>query len=1003
MSLIKILSKTRLAKHYAQSLGCCMLIHSGFVASPETSATFSFSDSHKHHIEECLQMIACAEEGEWKETVKRVSLQKSEIFSGRSLRESLNAIKPQILHSDDLGLIRLFNRAVRNHDALSSEKAEPVICYYKHYEPPPFYIPDIHMTIDVSENTVKVKSQLTVKRNSKENSLILDGRGHTVFSVEMNGQKLPKQQYRVTPNELVLFDIPEDDVFTLSVESAINPFDNASLEGMYQCGEWLTTQCESEGARRIFFTLDRPDVLSSMTTTIIADKGRYPFRLSNGDLMSESLCEDGRTMIVWKDPFPKPSYLFACVLGDFAMLTDHFTTRSGKEVELQVYVEKGKEERAKYSLFALKKAMEFDEIFYDREYDLSCLKMVGMPNFNSGAMENKGLMIFNDVRLLVDSTSGTDSDFRDVAQVIAHEYFHNWSGNRVTIRNWFEIALKEAFTDMRAVLFSEWLFGAEFTRPKTVSTLRDFQFPEENSENGHPLIVSNYVDAHSIYDSTTYVKGREVFRALKNYIDAMIPDGFRKVQNLYFSRFDGQAVTFRELLSSANEILGDNGNISQFERWFYQQGTPIVKAEMKYDEEKKIARFIIRQSCKHPRTGKDQQPLLIPFSIELLGGDGAIVHPQFTLMLEEKETILEILSDQKPTPIFMHGYSAPVILKYDYALEDLASIVKHTNDAFSRWEAAQQYTISALNEVRRRLETDATLADRAANGEVVIEDLLHLYAFTLQSETLSPLAKAQILEIPSLRALAQAFNDYDFPALYRLRQFFISQIAMACKTSFKALLEEYPSPKNYKPEPAQMQVRELRNAIFRFLILVDENCLQELYDQYWEATNFNDYAAAYALYTRSGDESGNELRGDFYQRWKHDKAVFNVWLSAQAYKPDCTIDDLRKLENVQGFDGKNPNHLRSLIRAFIGNLACYHQPDGAGYNYVVDKILEIAKFNPLLAHNYITIPAFVDFEKLPEKQQTLMAKALKRLQCDEAPPQTRALVDMMLVDKMLKE
>lgn len=974
-----------------------------FIFTSSLSATghesdFQLEEFDKREVVPFLNNIACAEEQSWSSVVESLKADFPYLMGRSSPAKALSLLNKPILDSDDNDLIKLYQRAVRNHDTLSQEKADPFTFYYKHYEAPHFLIPKIQLTIDVEADSVTVSTELEVKRNSSKTSLILDGRGHQVLEVQINGQVVQKDRYRVTPHELILFDVPKEDLFSVKIRSLINPFLNRTLEGMYQCGKWLTTQCESEGARRIFFTLDRPDVLSQITTTIIADKEKYPYRLSNGNLISEEQMADGRWSIIWSDPFPKPSYLFACVMGRFSMLTSHFMTKSGKNVELQIYVEPGKESRAHYALFALKKAMEFDEVLFDREYDLSCLKMVGIPDFNSGAMENKGLMIFNDIRLLVDPQSGTDRTHREVAAVVGHEYFHNWSGNRVTIRNWFEIALKEAFTDLRAMLFSEWLFGTGFIRPKSVLALREHQFPEELSEKGHPLIVESYVDAHSIYDSTTYTKGREVFRTLMNYIDLQVPGGFRKMQNLYFQRYDGQAVTFRELLACANEILkGVGRDLSQFERWFHQQGTPVVQASLKYDHENMIAEIELAQSCIHPRSGQLQDPFQIPFSLELLGADGDVIQPKFSCVIEEDFLRFQFDSPVKPTPIFMHGYSAPVILKYDYSLEDLSRIVKYCDDTFSQWEAAHQYSIIALKEMASRIESDPTLESRAESGKLVFADLLELYVQALISPRLSPLAKAQILEIPSIRALAQAFDCYDFEKLYRYRQLFIQQLAQVCKPLLKDLLEEIPAPVDYEPSPEQMQIRELRHQCLSLLSCINEKHQRAVYEQYQRGAFFDEVVSSFNLCLRNGNPYKDAVIEDFYQRWKHDKAVFNFWLSSQALSKDCTIDDLRRLESTEGYDRTNPNHIRSVCRAFVSNLQCYHDPAGEGYRYIADKIAEVAAFNPLLAHNYIAVPAFVDFEKLPLKQRVKMVAELERLRSlDSIPPQTRDLVDKML-------
>lgn len=969
-----------------------------FVASDACLArSCQEGETKKSEISRFLTSLACAEAEAWPALIKSLKTDFPQLVM-QSTGKTLSCLHEAILKSDDLKMIKLYQRAVRNHDTLSREKAEPFTFYYKHYEAPPFFVPFIHLTIDVSEGRVQVISDLKVKRNGEERELILDGREQKVCEVIINGKRQEKEKYQVTPHELILLEAPEEEYFDVRITSEINPFDNDTLEGMYQCGKWLTTQCESEGARRIFFTLDRPDVLSKITTTIIANKESYPYRLSNGDLIEEKKLEDGRWSITWQDPFPKPSYLFACVLGGFSQLKSNFTTKSGKDVELQIYVEPGKESRAGYALYALRKAMEFDEIFFDREYDLSCLKMVGIPDFNSGAMENKGLMIFNDVRLLVDAQSGTDRTHREVAAVVGHEYFHNWSGNRVTIRNWFEIALKEAFTDLRAVLFSEWLFGSGFVRPKAVVALRESQFPEEISEKGHAIIVESYVDAHAIYDATTYTKGREVFRALKNYIDLLIPGGFREVQNLYFSRYDGQAVTFRELLCAAKEVLSGHGHdLKNFERWFHQQGTPIVKAQLAYDSEQEIAEITFVQSCRHPKSGMLQQPLQIPCSLELLDSNGSVIQPKFSFVLENELTSFKFASSVKPTPLFMHGYPAPVILDYDYTMEDLATIVKGSDDAFCRWDAGQKYSIFALKEMIGRMERDANLELKALNGEPVFADLLQLYMQVLKNPVISPLAKAQVLEIPSLRAIAQAFNRYDFDYLSQCRHLFIFQLAHLCKPALEEMLETYPAPTHYEPCPEHMQIRELRNACYSLLVNIDKKYEKVIFERYQQAANFDDAASSFQLCLKIGNPYKQQAVDDFYRRWKDDKAVFNFWLTSQSSTEDCTIKDLQGLASVKGYDAKNPNHVRSILRTYIANLKCYHQPSGEGYRFVADKIIEIAQFNPFLAHNYIAVPAFLDFEKLPVPQRELMAQELERLRAHDAvPPQTRDLIEKML-------
>ena len=913
-----------------------------------------------------------------------------------AVKEALNGLKDAIFESEDIELITLYQRAARNFNSFSSLKADPTPIYYKHYREPAFFVPEIDLTLEVNENDVRVVSKLVIRRNKNSSTLILNGVDHLVDWVKINGMRVPRDSYFATYQELILQDIPLEEEFTVEIQSRINPYINSSMEGMYLSGNWLTTQCESEGARKIFFTLDRPDVLSRIRTTIIADPLKYPYRLSNGNLISESDCSEGKKTIIWQDPIPKPCYLFACVLGDFGILKSSYRTKSGKPVELQVYVEKGKEARASYSLEALKKAMEFDELFFDREYDLSCMKMVGMPNFNSGAMENKGLMIFNETALLVDARSGTDGSFRRVAGVVGHEYFHNWSGNRVTIRNWFEIALKEAFTDWRAIKFVEWLFGEEFIRPKDVSTLRELQFPEEIAENGHPIMVEHYIDPHSIYDHTTYTKGREVFRTFQIFVDSLIPGGFREVLNNYFSLNDGKAVTFRELLSAADEVLARVGkNTAQFERWFLQPGTPIVNVKMKDLTEEGRVEFIVTQSCSHPKTGKMQDPFVIPFSLELLGKNG-VISQKVSTILEEDQMTFHFSVNERPAPIFMHGYSAPVILEYDYSAEDLFYIIKYTDDPFNRWDAAQKYAFSLLKEMAVSLAQDPDLELRAAEGEEIFSSLFSSYKEILKNPALSPLAKSQILQIPTIRSISQELKDYDFAKIAKLRALFLQQLALSCRSILKELIANNRGDSEYAPTAEQMQIRELNNRCLSLLSGLDDEINEMLYATYRQNSNFNDTMAAFVNCIATKNPYKVSVIKDFYDKWKNDSAVFNYWLSSQASMPDCTVDLLVELAKVDGYNCKNPNHIRSVVLTFIMNLGCFHDSEGRGYAYVVDKILEVGTYNPQLAHNYLALPAFQDIEQLPASQKALMFKELKRLQVDEAAPQTRALVEKLL-------
>ena len=893
-------------------------------------------------------------------------------------RDILNSLQEQILDSDDIELITLFKRAVRNHNTIYNEYvAKPIQSFNKHHPDLDFKIPETNIILDVLDNEVIVTSELSILRQSNSSSLILDGYKQEVSEVCINGSKLNESEYKVTAHELIILSLPKDSQFTLKVMSKIDPYNNDSMEGLYKTGKWLSTQCESEGARRIFYTIDRPDNLSKYTVTIIADNKRYPTRISNGNLVFEDFHPDGRAIIKWHDPYPKPSYLFATVLGDFDIIEGTYQTKEEEEeVKLQVFVEKGKKEQGKYSLWALKQSMWFDQTFFDRKYDLEYLKMVSIPDFNMGAMENKGLLIFNAMDLLIDKDSGPDNYFRLVAYIVMHEYAHNWSGNRVTVKNWFELPLKEAFTDFRAMLFDEHFFSSEIARVGQIQRLRESQFPEDASALAHPIQIESYVSSDDLYDQTTYVKGREVFRMLHT----ILGDKFRVAQNAYFSKYDGQAVSFKELLTTLSDVSGVD--LSVFERWFHQIGTPTITLTMNYNSNNNTAEILVKQSCTNPKTNEEQKPFHIPLFLELIGSDGKIISPKMKVDFKDREMVFRFDNvNEKPIPLFLHGLSAPVKWKYDFTNEELETIVLHTDDAFWRFEAG---TIFA----KKQLIKLATIIMKNPEKEIFLSPNVHnFYRHVLNSDTLSPMAKAQILDLPSLRTLAEELKIYDYQLIAKVCDKFKKQLAKELENDLVDLLEKTPNPKTYNPYSKnfvhEMKVRKLRNTILSYLVSFDEEKYVSLaIDQYLESDNFNNKGAIVNILANTSDPRKEKVLNDFYEKWKNDKVVINHWMIAMASSKNCTIKLLDDIQNKDGFDPKNPNHLRSIFRVFANNLAIYHDSKGKGYKYLTDNIIRIANFNPVLANQFVQA-AFVDFKKLLDTQKSLMQKQLIRLR--EAP------------------
>ncbi len=883
-------------------------------------------------------------------------------------KAALDKLHHTILTSDNLPLISVYKRAIRNHDTLYPKLgAKPVPSLSKHHQPLKFTIPETHLTLDVNEDSVLVKTQLKVKRISDETTLILDGREHVVDKVFFNGEQLAQDAYIVTAHELIFPTIPTEDSFTVEVHSRINPFNNDSMEGLYKTGQWLSTQCESEGARRIFYTIDRPDCLSKYIVTLIADKKQYPFRISNGNLVEEFDAEDGRRVITWKDPFPKPSYLFAAVLGDFDLLEGDYAIDSERKAKLQVFVEKGKKERGEFSLFVLPECMRYDQEYWDRYYDLEYLKMVGVPDFNAGAMENKGLIIYNDVALLVDKESGTDDNFRRVAHVIFHEYAHNWSGNRVTVENWFELPLKESFTEFRSMLFMEHYFTSEFARIEQIQTLRERQFPDDISPLAHPVQMESYVSPDDNYDATTYIKGSEVFRMLHT----ILGEDFRKGQNAYFEKYDGQAVTFKELLSTLTEVC--NVDLTVFERWFRQVGTPLVTFDLEYDEENQKVVIHVKQTCPHPKTGEEQLPHHIPIFLELIGKDGTNLAEKHKVDLTEREAVYTFENiAQTPIPLFLHGFSAPVKWDYDYSDEDLRAIILYTDDAFCRYEAGH---IFAKRQLVKLLNSDE---------RTVSKDVISFYKAILESEALTPLAKAQLLELPTLRTIAADYGIYDYPLIARVREQFKKELAKNLESEFLALLQKHPNPESYNPYSNtfvhEMKVRKLRAKGFDYLVSADEEkYLPLVVQQYWDADNFDVRKSAVAILANCKGSQKEEVLSDFHNTWKGDRAVLNHWMTALTSSKLCTVETLDKVRHSQGYDPKNPNHIRSVLRTFANNAACFHDQDGKGYRYLTDKVIEVGAFNPHVANSYIAQEAFLDYKQLPEPYQHNMRAQLERL------------------------
>lgn len=893
-------------------------------------------------------------------------------------REILQQLHPQTLRANDSDLVVLFQRAVRNFNTIApAHQTVPVETYEKHYRAPDFRIPHVDLTLDVRHNHVMVTTRLKVSRNTPASTLVLDGSQQDVQAVWVDGRRLSRDGYQVTDNELIVPDIPKTAHFEIIIRSKVYPYGSDLRIGLLHANDCLVTRCALEGARRIFFTLDRPDVLSQITTTLIADKKRYPHQVANGDLVYEGLADDDRGVFTWEDPIPKPSYLFGVALGKFGVVDDTFVTRSGREVSLRIFTARGKEGRAQYAMWALKKAMAFDEAFFDREYDLDSLRVVAVADYDAAVTVNKGLLIFDETALLADPATDTDAQFQRVTKMMMHGYAHNWTGNRVGIRSWFEVPVQEALADMRASEYLSWLFGEELCRVTEVAGLRQHHFPQDTGFISHPLQVKSYVQPDSLFDSTTSFKGREVLRTLKALVDGKEKGLFRRALNKYFATFDQQAVTYRELLWAMREESGLD--LSVYERWFWQQGIPRVNVFMDYDAAARRATIHVHQSCLSPLTGKGQEPFHIPLRIELLADDGKVVMPIQQRDVTEREAcfVYEDIAE-RPIPVFMHGFSAPVNVHYDYSDDELATIVMHDADAYCRWEAMQQYAARQLLKVMKQVKDDP-------DGAIIVSsDVVEMYRGLLSSNKLSPVAKALLVETPSLSRLCQEWNHYDFALIAKVRAAFRRSLAERLEEDLVGTIESHAAARDWEITGGtfvdEIHLRSLRGVCSRYLVeLEKEQYLSMEVSLYEKRRSFHDTVEALKVLGDSSDPRRWGIADDFYWRWKDDKGIFNHWIIAQAGSKYCTVNTLKRIENVEGYDRRNSNHLRSALLTFVNNLVQYHDGQGAGYRYITDRILDIDRFNSHLAVDLLAREAYKDYGKLPSALKELMGEQLERI------------------------
>jgi aminopeptidase N len=850
---------------------------------------------------------------------------------------------------------------------------EPRPINLKDYRAPDYHIAEISLDFVLDPAATRVTATSKVTRTGDAVPLVLDGEELKLLSAAIDGRKLGEGEYTLTPATLTLHQLP--DAFTLEIVTEISPETNTTLNGLYTSNGMFCTQCEAEGFRRITFFLDRPDNLCVYTTRVEADKAKYPVLLSNGNPIAKGDVGGGRHFVTWNDPFPKPSYLFALVAGDLGVLRDEFITMSGRKVALAIYCEHGNEKRVTYAMDSLKRSMKWDEEKYGCEYDLDIFMIVAVSAFNFGAMENKGLNIFNDKLLLASPETATDDDYARIESVVAHEYFHNWTGDRITCRDWFQLSLKEGLTVFRDQSFSADMRSAGVKRIEDVRMLRMRQFVEDAGPLAHPVQPQSYITIDNFYTATIYEKGSEVIGMLHTLVGA---EGYRKATDLYFQRHDGQAATVEDWVKCFEDSSGRD--LTQFRRWYRQAGTPVIAMHGDYEATTKTFALTLTQSLA-PTPGQPvKEPMHIPVRLGFIGQNG---NPMPLTLAGETSTgpderVLELTEAehtftfvdvaQKPLVSLGRGFSAPANFVTGHGPEELAFQMTSDHDDFNRWEAAQKLATQILLEA-------------AKNGGKLSGEAHYVEAIgaVLKDAEKDPAYAAYMLLPPVDTELSHAMKTPDPDGIFTGRIALIREVAAAHGARFRQLYDAMTTPGAFDPGAGPAGRRALRNACLRYLTAADDEAAATLADAHYRAaTNMTDMIAGLGALSRMASPKRQAAYDHFHDRFVKDPLVLDKWMSLQAGSclPE-TADTVRKLMKDPAFDIKNPNRVRALVGAFSGNHLRFHAGDGSGYALVGETIAKLDKINPQVAARMAG--AFEAWRRYDSKRQELMKRELVAL------------------------
>ena len=864
------------------------------------------------------------------------------------------------------------------------KEGQPKLTRLDEYAFPAYVTDETRLKFDIEDGRTRVSSELDIRKVREDSTEIyLNGEELELVSVSVDGRRISENEYSVDDFGMTIFGLGE--THTIQIVTEIVPEQNTALEGLYKSSAMYCTQCEAEGFRKITYYQDRPDVLSRFTTTVIADGERFPNLLSNGNLLKEEFLDGGRKSVTWSDPFPKPSYLFALVAGNLSVLEDVFVTKSGRSVNLKIFSEAHNIEQCHYAMDALKRSMKWDEERFGREYDLDIFMIVAVEDFNMGAMENKGLNIFNTSCVLATPDTATDQAYQRVEAVVAHEYFHNWSGNRVTCRDWFQLSLKEGFTVYRDAMFSGDMNSHAVKRIEDVGFLRSIQFAEDAGPLSHPVRPDSYIEISNFYTPTIYEKGAEIVRMYNTMLGV---EKFRQATDLYFDRHDGTAATTDDFALAMEEVGGLD--LKQFKRWYQQAGTPLLTVSENFQEG--VLKLEVEQSCPSTPGQLVKRPFHIPVELGLIQSDGQpslldsltiVTDAKYEFLkdgqsllfhLKSEKTTIELGNfDTKPVVSFLREFTAPVKVDYSRPLSELVYLAGLDTDGFVRWDSLQSLWVEYFK------------SDGELQGVDAIDSIGQI-AKGLLEESLDAEAKhlmAYMLKIPDENYLFEQLERFEVHRIIELKEGLINQIANRYLDMWREIYSHFQSGESFSPMSDAMANRALANLAFEYLArgMDSEEVADFVKNHYFKANNLTDRKTALNVVCRDPRLSGQvreEILGDFYEKWSSEALVLDLWFGVQAQSSLTSVEELKKLESHPMFDRKNPNRVRSVFSSFgMGNHFRFHATDGSGYDYLANAVSSLDESNPQLAARLAG--PLTRWGRYDKNRQRLMIGALKKM------------------------